>query len=116
MPVLKVFYDEALDETVRTHRAEMTSRFETMMRERLKADPRNCQVVMAPASHMSPTPVYVDMQFRANDYRSREVVEQAMRDISDAVQGALGTSVRIRSFDIDQATLHALDVEEPAQP
>ena len=86
------------------------------MREVLAADPANCQVLICPVMHATPVPVYVDLQFRANDHRTRPVVSEAMNRTAAAVVAATGTGVRIRAFDIDQATLHALDIDPEEAP
>lgn len=110
MPVLKIYYDETLDGAVRRHRDEIQTGLERMMREVLRADPAKCQVIMTAAAHVTPLPIYVDMQFRANDHRTRDVVAAAMQDVACILGDALGAGIRIRAFDIDQAGLHALDV------
>jgi hypothetical protein len=113
MPVIKIFYDETLDPKVRNARGDIQAGLEAMMRENLAADPTKCQVVLCASMHVTPLPVYVDMQYRANDYRTAEVVAGAMRKTADVLTAALGAGVRIRAFDIDQATLHALDINDP---
>lgn len=111
MPVLKVFFDERLDDAVRRAAGEMQAGLAMMMRDCLKADPAKCQVIFCASIVISPAPIYADMQFRANDHRTPEVVAEAMRLTAEILVGALGAAVRIRAFDIDQATLHALDVD-----
>jgi hypothetical protein len=111
MPVLKIFYDETLDATVRSRRHDIEAGLAVMMRNVLNADPAKCQVVLCSSVHVSPLPVYVDMQYRANDHRTADVVAAAMRDTATVLTDALNAGIRIRAFDIDQATLHALDVE-----
>ena len=116
MSVLKIFYDDALESAIRDNRLQIVAGLEKMMRERLRADPAKCQIIMSAAMHISPLPVYVDMQFRANEFRCCDVVAEAMKDIATILQGCLATSIRIRSFDIDESTLHALDVDGQSQP
>ncbi|MES0811859.1 hypothetical protein ABLO27_20385 [Roseibium sp. SCPC15] len=111
MPILKIFYDDKLDPLVRANRTRIQEGLERMMREVLLADPDHCQVIMCASIHCTPKPVYVDMQFRAKEHRTREVVAQAMEAIAEVMLKALAAGVRIRAFDIDQAMLHALDVE-----
>ncbi len=116
MPVIKIFYDETLDAAMRANRADIQIKLETMMRQVLAADPAKCQVLMCPAMQATPLPVYVDLQFRANDHRTRHVVAKAMEHTAAAITMATGTGVRIRAFDIDQAILHALDVASDEVP
>jgi 3-oxoacyl-[acyl-carrier-protein] synthase III len=111
MPILKIFYDDKLDPLVRANRTQIQEGLERMMREVLLADPDHCQVIMCASIHCTPKPVYVDMQFRAKEHRTREVVAQAMEAIAEVMLKALAAGVRIRAFDIDQVMLHALDVE-----
>lgn len=111
MPVLTIYYDDSLDEAVRTHRVAIQDGLEKMMRDVLVADPANCQVVMVESRHCSPTPVYVDIRFRAKPHRTRAVVAQAMNDVATVVGDALGCEMHIRAFDIDQAALHALNTD-----
>lgn len=111
MPVLKIFYDESLDSRVRAKRHDIQGDLNRMMRDVLAADPAKCQVIMIPTMHCTPKPVYVDLQFRANPHRTQDVVERAMQDISGVLLHYLKVGLRIRGFDIDQATLHALDVD-----
>ena len=110
MPVIKIFYDEVLDAAMRANRDDIQTKLEAMMREVLAANPAKCQVLMCPVMQATPLPVYVDLQFRANDHRTRPVVSEAMNRTAAAIIAATGTGIRIRAFDIDQATLHALDV------
>lgn len=111
MPVIRIFYDETLDPVMRAGRTGIQDKLEAMMREVLAADPAKCQVVMSAVMHATPKPVYVDLQFRANDHRTRDVVSEAMERTAEAILSVTGTGIRIRAFDIDQATLHALDQE-----
>jgi hypothetical protein len=111
MPVIRIFYDETLDPVMRSRRGEIQDKLEAMMREVLAADPAKCQLVMSAVMHATPKPVYVDLQFRANDHRTHEVVSEAMTRTAAAIVTATGTGIRIRAFDIDQTTLHALDRE-----
>lgn len=111
MPVVKIFFDESLDDAVRNHRTAIQAGLERMMRDVLAADPAKCQVVMVASGHCTPKPVYVDMQYRAEDHRDRAVVAQAMQNVAAVLQGALGCGLRIRAFDIDQTALHALDLD-----
>lgn len=115
MPVLKIFYEESLDVRVQAGRADIQAGLERMMRETLKADPDKCQIVMCTAKHMSPKPVYVDMQFRANEYRTPAVVGEAMQQVAEVLSKAIGAGIRIRAFDIDQSTLHAFEAEGQEQ-
>ncbi|MEC3861809.1 hypothetical protein VK792_10980 [Mesobacterium sp. TK19101] len=110
MPVIRIFYDETLDPIMRAGRTEIQDKLEAMMREVLAADPAKCQVVMSAVMHATPKPVYVDLQFRANDHRTRAVVSEAMDRTAAAILAVTGTGIRISAFDIDQATLHALDL------
>ena len=112
MPVLKIYYDESLDEAVRANRAAIHDGLERMMREVLAADPANCQVVMVGSRHCSPKPVYVDMHFRAKSHRTGAVVEKAMDEVARVLRESLQCGLRIRAFDIDQAALHAFDIDE----
>ena len=116
VPVIKIFYDQALDAAMRENSAGIQAELEAMMREVLAADPARCQVVMCPALHATPLPVYVDLQFRANDHRTRPVVAEAMERTAAALTAATGTGVRIRAFNIDQAILHALDIGSGDEP
>lgn len=116
MPVIRIFYDETLDVAIRANRMQIQAELEAMMREVLAADPTKCQVVMCAVMHATPLPVYVDLQFRANDDRTRAVVAKAMERTATAITAAIGAGVRIRAFDIDQATLHALDVASGDAP
>lgn len=116
MPVIKIFYDEPLDAAMRAERADIQAKLEAMMRNVLKADPAKCQVLFCRAMQSTPVPVYVDMQFRANDHRTRPVVVEAMRRTAAAIRTATGTGVRIRAFDIDQASLYALDISSDEEP
>ncbi|MEM9629704.1 MAG: hypothetical protein AAGA50_00165 [Pseudomonadota bacterium] len=111
MPILKIFYDETLDVLVRANRLHIQEGLERMMREVLLADPDHCQVIMSASVHCTPKPVYVEMQFRAKDHRTQEVLARAMDTIAELMLKALAAGVRIRAFDIDEAMLHALDVE-----
>lgn len=110
MPVIRIFYDEALDSAMRAGRAGIQIKLEAMMRHVLAADPTKCQVVMCAAMHATPMPIYVDFQFRANDFRTREVVDEAMKQTAAAIVAATGAGIRIRAYDIDQSALHALDI------
>lgn len=114
MPVLKIYYEDGLDDVVRTRRSAIQAGLETMMRDVLAADPANCQVVMVAVRHCSPKPVYVDMQFRATAHRTQAVVAQAMNDMASVIGGLLNCGMRIRAFDIDQSRLHALDTDGAA--
>lgn len=116
MPVIKIFYDVALEAPMRANSADIQTKLETMMREVLAADPAKCQVLICPAMQATPLPVYVDLQFRANDHRTRAVVSDAMDRTAAAITAATGSGVRIRAFDIEQATLHALDVRPDEAP
>jgi len=115
MPVLKIFYRDTLDTEVCKHGVHIQEALESMMRNTLRADPARCQVIMLSAGHVTPKPVFVEMQFRANNHRTPEIVSDAMQRVAEILQRALGVGIRIRAFDIDQASLHALDVEGPAQ-
>lgn len=110
MPVIRIFYDEALDDAMRAGRAEMQSKLEAMMREVLAADPAKCQIVMCASMHATPMPIYVDFQFRANDFRTRAVVAEALKRTSEVISAVTGSGIRIRAYDIDQSMLHALDI------
>ena len=110
MPVIRIFYDEALDAPMRAGRVEIQTSLEAMMRDVLAADPAKCQVVMCASMHATPMPVYVDFQFRANDFRTRSVVAKAMEQTALAIQSVIKAGVRIRAYEIDQTTLHALDI------
>lgn len=114
MPVLKIYYEDSLDDAVRTHRAAIQDGLETMMRDVLAANPANCQVVMVASRHCSPKPVYVDFQFRATAHRTQAVVAQAMADIASVIGGLLNCGMRIRAFDIDQTCLHAHETDGTA--
>ena len=116
MPVIKIFYDEVLDAAMRANRDDIQTKLEAMMREVLAANPAKCQVLMCPVMQATPLPVYVDLQFRANDHRTRPVVAEAMEHAAAAITAATGMGVRIRAFDIDQAILHALDVASEEVP
>ncbi|MGO2236810.1 hypothetical protein B6N13_05500 [Marinomonas sp. UCMA 3892] len=111
MPVIKIFYSETLDAAVREQNETIQAGLEHMMREVLQADPAKCQVVFSCSTFVTPLPVYVDMQFRANEYRQGAVIETAMDKIVDVVGKALSTGIRIRAFAIDQSTLYARDVD-----
>ena len=114
MPVLKIQYDEKLHATVQAHRSQIQIDLEAVLTDTLAADPAKCQIIMQSSLLCSPMPVYVDLQFRANDYRTREVVAGATQSIKQVLQQYLNAGIRIRAFDIDPAVLHALDVEKPA--
>lgn len=116
MPVIRIFYDEALDDSMRAGRAELQSKLEAMMREVLAADPAKCQIVMCASMHATPVPVYVDFQFRANDFRTRAVVAEALKRTAEAITDVIGSGIRIRAYDIDQSTLHALDISAGEAP
>ena len=111
MPVIKIFYTETLDADVRKHNQTIQSGLEHMMREVLHADPAKCQVVFACSAFVTPLPIYVDMQFRATEYRQGAVIEIAMDKIVQVLGETLSTGIRIRAFAIDQSTLYARDVE-----
>ncbi len=113
MPVLTIYYDESLDEAVGAHRAAIQDGLEAMMRDVLVADPANCQVVMVAARHSSPKPVHVALQFRAKAHRTRAVVAEAMDHVASVLHVSLQCGLHIRAFDIDQASLHALDTDGP---
>lgn len=115
MPVLKIFYRDTLDTEVRKHGVHIQEALEAMMRNTLRADPAKCQVIMLSAGHVTPKPVFVEMQFRANNHRTPEVVSDAMQEVAGILRRTLGVGLCIRAFDIAQAGLHALDVEGPAQ-
>lgn len=110
MPVIRIFYDEALDGAMRANRFEVQAKLEAMMRQILAADPAKCQVVMCAAMHATPMPIYVDFQFRASEFRTSKVVAIAMKETAAAIFSATGAGIRIRAYDIDQSTLHALDI------
>lgn len=113
MPVLKLFYDESLDKVVREHSQSLVTELAELLRHHLRAEPEKCQIMLLPVAYMSPLPVYIDLQFRANEHRSCEVLTNAMQAIAGTVGQSCGTGLRIRAFDIDQAGLHALDREAP---
>jgi hypothetical protein len=113
MPVLKIFYTETLDDAARDNSAVIQRTLEGMMLNTLHADPANCQIILVSAVQIAPMPVYVDIQFRANEHRTRDVVSNAMEEVAEVLLRTFGTSIRIRAFDIDQAALHAFDVERP---
>jgi len=111
MPVVKLFYDEALDAAVRAGGDAIEAGLAEVLRTRLFADPAKCQIIMVPAARVTPMPVYVDIQFRANERRTQEVVAGAMQEVARILGDVLGAGLRIRAFDIDQSGLHALDVD-----
>ncbi len=111
MPVLKIYYDESLDEAVRTHRAAIRQGMEGMMRDVLAADPAHCQVMMVASHHCTPKPVFVELQFRAKAHRTRAVVARAIDEVARILHLTLDCGLRIRAFDIDEDNLHALDTD-----
>ncbi|MBJ7556769.1 hypothetical protein [Marinomonas spartinae] len=111
MPVIKIFYAETLDGTIRENQEFIQEGLERMMREVLHANPAKCQIVLLSSTFVSPLPVYVDMQFRATEYRQSIVVEEAMDQVVSVFRQVSPTGIRIRAFSIDQTTLYARDVE-----
>ena len=57
------------------------------------------------------SPDGIDRSFYS--FSTLKVLTSAMAAIAATVSQSCGTGVRIRAFDIDQAGLHALDMEAP---
>lgn len=110
MPVLKLFYDESLDSTVRKNSESIVAGLEALIRDLMHAEAAKCQIILTSAFHMSPLPIYVDLQFRATEERTTTTVSVAMTEIARLLIDNLGEGIRIRAFDINQAHLHALDI------
>lgn len=110
MPVLKLYYDQSLDPAVSAGAKALDADLSAMMRDTLGADSRKCQIIMVAAGQVSPFPVYVDLQFRANTARDRDALSRAIQEIARIVTSALNAGVRIRAFAIDPEVLYALDV------
>lgn len=114
MPVIRIFYDASLDKVMRSNRTRIQSDIEVVMQETLAADLGNCQVVMCVAMLSTPLPIYVDLQFRANNHRTHAVVDEAIKRLAVTIATASKSGVRIRAFDIDQSSLHHFDFTQEA--
>lgn len=111
MPVLKIFYDERLDDAVRRRLSVIEAELTQVISKTLKADATSCQIILASCLKSSPSPLYADLQFRANEFRTDELIANAMQEIANVFIGSVGAGIRIRAFSIDEATLHALDAD-----
>lgn len=113
MPVLMIHYDASLDARVTERQAALSSGIESILRERLFADPEKCQIVMLQASSAEPFPVYLRLDFRAREERTPETVTAALQALAELIVAELKAGVRMRAFPVDSSALFALDVEGP---
>lgn len=109
MPVTTIHYDSSLEARVAERQDALCRGIESILRERLFADPDKCQIVLLRALRAEPFPVYLRLDFRAREARTPEVVGAALRALAGLIEGELKTGVRLRAFALEPGVLHALD-------
>lgn len=116
MPVLTIHYDSSLEARVSERQDVLFRGIESILRERLFADPEKCQIVMLQALRAEPFPVYLRLDFRAREERTPEVVTAALEALAELIVAELKAGVRLRAFPVESSILSALDVGGPDGP
>ena len=116
MPVLTIHYDSSLDARVSERQHVLSRGIDSILRERLFADPEKCQIVMLRASRAEPFPVYLRLDFRAREERTPEAVTAALQALAELIVAELKVGARLRAFPVESSVLIALDFGGPDGP
>lgn len=116
MPVLTIHYDSSLDARVSERQDVLSRGVESILRERLFANPEKCQIVMVRALRAEPFPVFLRLDFRAREERTPEAVTAALQALAELIVAELDAGVRLRAFPVESSVLFALDFGGPDGP
>jgi hypothetical protein len=99
IPADKMPQDEAL--------AELTERCTELCTGILQAKAVNVHVIYVAVRHGRGHPVFAEVQFRLEPFRTQPVMERFMEELDDAIKGNTGLTARIRCFGFAVSGIHA---------
>lgn len=87
----------------------LTGRCAELCTGMLRAAPENVHIVYVPARKGRGHPVFAEILFREELFRSPEVMDRFMRQIGAAITDTTGLAARIRCFSFIGRSVHALN-------
>ena len=87
--------------------SSLTAQCTELCIDTLKAAPGNVHVIYVPVLHGRGHPVFAEIQYRLEAFRTPQVMEQFMQGLDDAIRHTIGLTPRIRCFGYAGSNIHA---------
>jgi len=87
--------------------SELTRQCSGLCVEVLKAAPENVHVIYVPVYYGRGKPVFAEVRYRLNSFRTRAVMDSFMEELDEAIRRSIGHTARIRCFGYAESTIHA---------
>lgn len=87
--------------------AELTGQCTELCTGLLRAALKNVHVIYVGIRHGQGHPVFAEVQYRLEPFRTAPVMEQFMEALDDAIRHGTGLTARIRCFGYAASSIHA---------
>ncbi|MEG3640547.1 hypothetical protein [Magnetococcus sp. PR-3] len=110
MPIMKIILDRSFDTHVQQVAESLIPKLSQTIKQGLAPLHATPQVMLQPGCYVSePYKIYADLLFRGSAQRTPKHVNTLLQQLADILSAEFNTSVRLRAFPTDQATLSAVD-------
>lgn len=106
MPNVTIFIPSAQMPS-ETTRAQLTDLCSNLCTDPLRAAEQNVHIIFVGTQHGRGHPVFVDVKYRTEPFRTEAIMQHFMQALDEAVTKQTGLTARIRCFGYCASAIHA---------